>query len=111
MFKFLRWGNLVLICLAAMGCAANGSFDITKFDTPRSGQGLERTEQVSSLTVPPGDRTLIEKEIPSKMRQDPAVALEPPEEFPSSSPHDLILNLPAAQDEEEERQAAPLPFG
>ncbi len=106
MCKFLRWGNLALICLAAMGCAADGSFDLTKFETPYSGQGPERTRQVSSLATPPGGKTFTEKENSSQLRQDsPGL----PGEVPSTSPHDLILNLPEAQDEEEELQAAPFP--
>ena len=89
MFRFLRWGNLAFICLAVMGCAANGSFDMTKFETPRSGQ--------------------IEKEKSSQPDEDFLAALGLPDEVPSTSPHDLILNLPDAEDEEEELQATPLP--
>ncbi len=102
MYKFLRWGNLALICLAAMGCAADGSLDLSNLDPAFRDRG-------SSLSARLEGNSIAGKERISPQGQEPLAGPDQLNGGASTSPHDLILDLPTPQDEEEEIQATPLP--
>ncbi len=99
MAKFFRWGNFALIFLVVMGCATDGSFSLSNLDPSFSDQGVERRGRVSSLSALPDGKFIMEKE-KSSLRG---------EQDSPTSPHDLILDLPTPQDEEEDIQATLLP--
>lgn len=108
MFNYLRWGHLALFCLTALGCTVNDSFNRTDL-TPFSANSGVKREESASFPKPREEQNIDENKTLAN-EQNITTDADLPEEGPSISPHDLLLDLPTSQDEEEESEAALSPY-